>query len=59
MIGGIDIESSLFKILVSEDDHTLEQFLLAEGKSPKVICPIQFIESKKKETVEEKKENWG
>lgn len=53
------MECSLFKILVSEDNDTLEQFLLAEGKSPKVICPIQFIESKKKETVEEKKENRG
>ena len=59
MIGEIDMECSLFKILVSEDDSKLEQFLLTEGKSPKVICPIQFIESKKKEIVEEKKENRG
>lgn len=53
------MECSLFKILVSEDNDTLEQFLLAEGKSPKVICPIQFMDLKKKETVEEKKENRG
>ena len=59
MTGEVDMECSLFKILVSEDDHTLEQFLLAEGKSPKVICPIQFMDLEKKETVEEKKENRG
>lgn len=53
------MECSLFKILVSEDDSKLEQFLLTEGKSPKVICPIQFMDLKKKETVEEKKENRG
>lgn len=53
------MECSLFKILVSEDNDTLEQFLLAEGKSPKVICPIQFIDLEKKETVEEKKRKLG
>ena len=59
MIGEVDMECSLFKILVSEDDSKLEQFLLTEGKSPKVICHIQFMDLKKKETVEEKKENRG
>ena len=42
---------SLFELLCLNDSKELSKFMMENGKGPKVICPIMFID---KNEIEEK-----
>ena len=50
------MNNKFFEILKSGDESELREFLLKEGKEPKVICPIQFFD---KELAEDNNKNKG
>lgn len=43
----IDLKIEFMKLLIENDESKLKDFLIINGKSPKVICPILFVDKDK------------
>ena len=39
----------LYDLLIKDNKEDINNFLMENGKDPKVICPIQFIDKNEKE----------
>ena len=51
---------TFFELLCLNDSKQLNKFLMENGKGPKVICPIMFVDKKEFEENEEKEiEKYG
>lgn len=45
-------KSKLFELLLKNDKNELKKLILSEGKGPKPVCPIRFMNKEEKENEE-------